>query len=50
MNGSPLNSATFISDANGESTTWAPSGIHTLNAEYIGDPSLPNASITVVAS
>ena len=37
----------LTTDANGSQTTWAPNGVHTLNAEYIGDPSLPNASITV---
>src|SRR5665647_2780395 len=40
-------SGTITTDANGSETTWAPNGIHTLNAEYLGDPSLPNASITV---
>jgi hypothetical protein len=38
---------TLTTDANGSMTTWAPNGVHTLNAEYLGDPSLPNASITV---
>jgi len=38
---------TLTTDANGSETTWAPNGVHTLNAEYLGDPSLPNASITV---
>lgn len=38
---------TITTDANGSETTWAPNGVHTLNAEYLGDPSLPNASITV---
>jgi len=49
MEGTPINSGTMVSDANGESTTWAPFGAHTLNAEYIGDPSLPNTSITVTS-
>lgn len=38
---------TLTTDANGSETTWAPNGIHILNAEYLGDPSLPNTSITV---
>ncbi|MFZ0924810.1 MAG: Ada metal-binding domain-containing protein [Halobacteriota archaeon] len=38
---------TLTTDANGSMTTWAPNGVHTLNAEYLGDPSLPNTSITV---
>ena len=38
---------TLTTDANGSMTTWAPNGVHTLNAEYLGDPSLHNASITV---
>jgi hypothetical protein len=38
---------TLTTDANGSETTWAPNGVHTLNAEYLGDPSLPNTSITV---
>lgn len=40
---------TLFTDANGESTTWAPFGAHTLNAEYLGDPSHPNTSITVTS-
>jgi hypothetical protein len=49
MMGDPVNSAVMRSDANGESTTWAPFGPHTLNAEYIGVPSDPNTSITVTS-
>lgn len=43
--GGSWGSGTITTDANGSETTWAPNGIHTLNAEYLGDPSLPNASI-----
>jgi hypothetical protein len=49
MGGTPINSGTMVSDANGESTTWAPFGAHTLNAGYIGVPSDPNTSITVTS-
>ncbi len=49
IDNNPINSPTFASDANGESTTWAPFGAHTLNAEYIGVPSDPNTSITVTS-
>jgi len=39
---------TLTTDANGSMTTWAPANTpHTLTAEYLSDPSLPNASITV---
>jgi hypothetical protein len=38
---------TLTTDANGSETTSAPNGVHTLNAEYLGDASLPNTSITV---
>jgi hypothetical protein len=49
MMGDLVNSATMRSDSNGEETTWAPAGAHILNAEYMGDPSYPNTSITVVS-
>ncbi len=49
MMGDPINSAVMRSDANGEETTWAPPGAHILNAEYMGNPSYPNTSITVTS-
>ena len=53
MSGATVNGPVMVSDANGSSTTWAPNGAYTLNAEYIGDPVLPqhldnsNESITI---